>query len=224
VLRDPYCSQATIERHSTGTRQSTRAVPTRYRPCTSVFVSAHVRVFVHLHRIFVRVCSYVCVCGERVCAPRRCARPLAARRQRAVSIARPRAAQCSRACVVALGATRRAFGATGRARARRPQVSPGRAARPRRRGLAEVSTRPWSTPPAPSTSSAAKAPTVPPSTRTCGRAPTEVLCRTRSRVVGEYWVVLRDTRGTKGVLRGSAGVRRKPPGVISEYSGGYTQG
>ncbi len=36
----------------------------------------------------------------------------------------------------------------------RPQVSPGRVVRPARRGLRELGTRPWSTPPAPSTSSA----------------------------------------------------------------------
>ncbi len=58
-----------------------------------------------------------------------------------------RAARCGRARVVA-------FGATGRARARRPQVSPGRAARPTR-FMGDNRTRPWSTLPAPSTSSAA---------------------------------------------------------------------
>jgi hypothetical protein len=42
--------------------------------------------------------------------------------------------------------------------------------------------------------------------------------------VGEYWVgTRRDTRGTKGVLRGSAGVPRKPRGLISEYSRGYSR-
>jgi hypothetical protein len=46
-----------------------------------------------------------------------------------------RAARCGRACVVA-------FGATGRARARWPQVAPGRAAQSRRDGLRDLTTRP----------------------------------------------------------------------------------
>ncbi len=53
------------------------------------------------------------------------------------------------------------------------QARRGRAVRPARRGLREVSTRPWSTPPAPSSSSAATA-SAPPTTGTCGSAPTEV--------------------------------------------------
>ncbi len=69
---------------------------------------------------------------------------------------------CGRAGVVA-------FGATGRARARRLQGSPGRAAPSRRNGFSDTGTRPWSTPPAPSTSSAATA-NCPASAacRTCG--------------------------------------------------------
>ncbi len=89
MLRDPYWSEATIERHSTGTRQSTRgrtdAVPSVHEclcECACACVCASPPHF--------RACVfYVCVCGERVCAPRRCARSLPARRQRAVSIARP---------------------------------------------------------------------------------------------------------------------------------------
>jgi hypothetical protein len=101
-----------------------------------------------------------------------------------------------------------AFGATGRARARRPQVSPGRAVPPARRGKREAGTRPWSTPPAPSTSSAAAismAPTTS-STRTCGRAPTEVRGRTKSMGGGRWGNqggTLGGTQGgTRGVLKG----------------------
>jgi hypothetical protein len=46
-----------------------------------------------------------------------------------------RVALCGHACVVA-------FGATGRARARLPQVSRGRSARPTRHGLRDMRTRP----------------------------------------------------------------------------------
>ncbi len=89
-------------------------------------------------------------------------------------------ALCGRARAVA-------FGATGRARARRPQVSRGRAAQTRRNGLAlaDLTTRRWSTPPAPSTSSAATAAaSTPTSSMPSGRAPTEVRGRTRSRAGG----------------------------------------
>ena len=76
----------------------------------------------------------------------------------------------------------------------RTQARRGRAVRPARRGLREMGTRPWSTPPAPSTSSAAAAP---PTTGTCGRAPTEVRDRTRAGdgrgVLGGYDRVLEGT-------------------------------
>ncbi len=55
-------------------------------------------------------CNSACVCSERVCAPRRCARPPIAQRRLAVFIARP--APCVTAARVV------AFGAIGRARAR----------------------------------------------------------------------------------------------------------
>jgi hypothetical protein len=71
------------------------------------------------------------------------------------------------------------FGAIGfrwLARALWPQVSPGPAAPTRRNGLAECTTRRWSMPPAPSTSSAAAmtAPAASPTSGTFGRAPTDV--------------------------------------------------
>jgi hypothetical protein len=65
-------------------------------PCTRAFVSAHVGVFLHFHRIVsLRVCVFD-VCVRRVCALRRCAGPLVARRG-PVLIARPatRAAACA---------------------------------------------------------------------------------------------------------------------------------
>ncbi len=71
----------------------------------------------------------------------------------------------------------------------------GRAARQRRDGLREITTRRWSTPPAPSTSSAASA-TATPSSRTCGRAPT-VRARPRLRQGGDG--------GTVGALQGYSG-------------------
>ncbi len=166
MLRDPFWSQATVERHSTGTRQSTRVVPTRCRRgaggvltglprwswvldgslgvCVRLCVrvcACNERVRVHgfvcmcrssvcvvngrglvrarvayararacacmcpRTRAFVSACAGVrasppdctfarcvfdvCVRSERVCAPRRCARTLVARRRRAVFIARP---------------------------------------------------------------------------------------------------------------------------------------
>ncbi len=193
-------------------------------PSTRAFISAHVRGFVHFHRVaFSRVCVCDgCVCSERVCAPRRSACPLVARRRLAVLIARP-------APHIAAARAWLRFGAIGRARARLPQVSPGRAALPRRDGLAEFCTRPWSTPPAPSTSSAAKltsaAPTASP-TMTSGRAPTEVRCRTRSRGRSRgtrggysrgYSGVL---RGTKGILGGTQGVYGATQGVLQGYHGG----
>ncbi len=87
----------------------------------------------------------------------------------------------------------------------RPQVSPGRAARPTRRGLCDICTRPWSMPPAPSTSSAATAAPYLTTSTTSGRAPTEVRRRTRSRgSVGGY--SRGHLGGTTGVLRGYSGV------------------
>jgi hypothetical protein len=185
-----------------------RCARARVRVCMRACVSACACLCISIGlRLRARVCvASVCVCSERVRAPRRCARPPIARRRLAVLMARP--APCVGGCARVV-----AFGATGGARARRPQVSRGRAARPRRDGLRDLGTRPWSTPPAPSTSSAAKAPTISisPTSTTCTRAPTEVRGRTRSGdgSVG-YWVgiqgllagVLRGTKGYSGVLRG----------------------
>ncbi len=131
----------------------------RARVCVRVCVplSANVRV-----RAIPSDCTSARVCSERVCAPRRCARPPIARRRLAVFIARPapRVGGRARGCVRCDGpVVARVW----------PQVSPGRAARPARRGPRDIGTRPWSTPPAPSTSSAATT-----ATTTCGRAPTEV--------------------------------------------------
>jgi hypothetical protein len=158
-------------------RMSVRACPCAYAClCERMCVCSRVSIGLR-HRA--RVCS------ECVRAARRCARPPIAQRRFAVSIARPAPRVGGRARVVAVGATGRA----------RPQVSRGRAARPRRNGLREMGTRPWSTPPAPSTSSAAKA-TPPATSRTCTRAPTEVQRWTRSR------------GGSRGALRGVKGLKQ----------------
>jgi hypothetical protein len=121
---------------------------------------------------FARVCSErVCVCSGRVGVPSH-------RTAGTCGITgSARAARCGRVLVVA-------FAAIGRARARRPQVSLSPIVPSRRNGLRDNRTRPWSTPPAPSTSSAAA--TATPTSTTCGRAPTEVRGRTKSRgrVVG----------------------------------------
>jgi hypothetical protein len=123
------------------------------------------------------------------------------------------------------------FVATGRARALRPQVSRGRAAQTRRNGLrkaADLTTRRWSTPPAPSTSSAATAAaSTPTSSMPCGRAPTEVRCRTRSRagvgggVVGysRPSILGGTTGGTRG---GTRGFCRGTAGVLQGYYRGTT--
>ncbi len=100
----------------------------RVRACVRAFPSDCVCVRVCV----ASVCVCVCVC---VCAPRRCARPAIAQRRLAVFMARPAPRVGGRARVVALGAT-------GRARARRPQVSPGRAVPSRRNGLRELTIRP----------------------------------------------------------------------------------
>jgi hypothetical protein len=78
-----------------------------------------------------------------------------------------------------------------------PQASHGRVVRPARRGLGDMVTRPWSTLPAPSTSSAAAA-AAPPTSTMCGSAPAEV--RT-----GLAWGTRAGTRGstTRGCYRGS---------------------
>jgi hypothetical protein len=73
------------------------------------------------------------VCSERVCEPRRCARPIFARRRPAVSMARPAPR------VAAARAWLRLVRSAGLAR--RPQVSPGRAAHSTRRGLRGIITR-----------------------------------------------------------------------------------
>jgi hypothetical protein len=136
----------------------------------------------------VRVCVrvFVCVraCGACVRA-RVCVRPPVARRGHAVFIDRRAGGHVRFACESSVG----------------PQVEPSATAPSRRNGLRELTTRPWSTPsPAPSTSSAAT--TAPPTTRTCGRAPTEVRGRTRSRGVGGTPRVLRVLAGYSGVPRG----------------------
>jgi hypothetical protein len=117
---------------------------------------------------------------------------------------------CARACASQLHApshrTAATCGMNSSARAvrawLRSQVPRGRAARPARNGLRELPTRRWSTPPAPSTSSAANtaARTTPPS-RTCTRARTEV--RGPDYVTGDgRWVLAGALRGAKEVLRG----------------------
>jgi hypothetical protein len=143
--------------------------------CVRVCVPLSARVRV---RAIPSDCNSAGVCSERVRDLRRCARPPIARRRLAVSIARP-APRVAAARAVAVRCDRPVVARV------RPQVSPGRAARPARRGLRELGTRPWSTPsPAPSTSSAA---TAAPTCRTCGRAPTAVRGRTRAwGLVGGY--------------------------------------
>ncbi len=132
------------------------------RTCACVYACLCERMcgFVRFHRIAI----------PRVCVASPCVRPLIARRWLAVFIARPlpRIGGRARGCV------RCDRPVVARVR---PQVSRGRAARPARDGLrdlGDLGTRPWSTPPAPSTSSAAGATTAEPSTTTFGRAPTEV--------------------------------------------------
>ncbi len=173
------------------------------RPCTRAFVSACACVRASLpDRIFARVCVVnVFMRSESVCSmSRRCARPLVERRRRAVFIARPAPRVGGRARVVSVR-----FHRPG-SRARWPQVSRGRTARPARRGLRETGTRPWSTLPAPSTSSAAATPTAAASTRTCGRAPTEV--RGPDSVKGGGRRVLDGySQGYYRVLRGTKGVQ-----------------
>jgi hypothetical protein len=141
------------------------------------------------------LCACVSVWHDFLCMPRGCAGAVVARRGPAVFIARP-AAPGGRACAVAIQCDRPVFAPF------RPQVRRGRAARPARNGLRDLSTRPWSTPPAPSTSSAAKA--AAPTTTTCGRAPTEVRGPDSRRGGGRgvHWV------GTTRVLRGYSGVER----------------
>jgi hypothetical protein len=107
ALRDPFCSQATIERHSTGTRQSARAVSAWYRRGTAeisrgrrggtrgyrggtegvprmywvldgVLRRACVRAHVRVRAM--RVCSFVCLCSFFACALGACARVCACMR------------------------------------------------------------------------------------------------------------------------------------------------
>ncbi len=153
-------------------------VPLRARKCVCSCISIGLRL---------RARGFdVCVCSARVCAPRRGAHSRGA----AATCGMNSSARAAR--VVSLGAI-------GRARAL--QVSPGRAPQAARCGLGDIRTRPWSTPPAPSTSSAAATTraTPKPTSTTCGRAPTEVRGRTRSGV-GGYLV------GTQGVPQGIIGV------------------
>jgi hypothetical protein len=145
------------------------------RACLPMRVSVRARVCACL---LVRLCAHACTaCVNELCtrAPHGCARPPNARRRRAVFKARPAPR------FAAARAWLRSVRSAGLARVW-PQVSRGRAARPTRIGMRDLGTRPWSTPPAPSTSSAAKAPPAPTST-TSGRAPTKVRDRTRSREV-----------------------------------------
>jgi hypothetical protein len=179
-------------------------------------------------RAFPSDCTFARVCSERVRVYRTRVRAAALCTHSRGTAATcginssARAACCSRACVVA-------FDATGRARARWRKVSPSPIVPSRRNGLREEGSRPWSTLPAPSTSSAATTATVTPPSRTCGRAPTEVRGRTRSRGGrwGTGWVpcgVLSGSTGVPqrylGVLRGSLGVLRSTQGVKQGYSRG----
>jgi hypothetical protein len=166
-------------------------------------VRARLRVFVHTCsvsacacvRAFPSDCTFARVCSERVFAYRtRVRAPALCSHSRGAAAtcginSSARATLCGRACVVA-------FDATGRARARWPQVSPSPIVPSKRNGLSEKGSRPWSTPPAPSTSSAATATPTTSSSRTCGRAPTEVRVRTRSRgggwVLGAYSTVVKE--------------------------------
>jgi hypothetical protein len=133
-----------------------------------------------LGRAFPSDCIFALLCVASMCA---CASRLHAPSHRTAPTCGINGSARAAAVVAARAWLR--LGATGRARARRPQVSPGRTARPRRNGLADLGTRPSSTPPAPSTSSAETTATA--TSRTCGRAPTEVRCPTRSSV---WWGVL----------------------------------
>ncbi len=150
-------------------------------------------------RAFVSTCA--CVCAF----PSDCIFARIARRALAVLIA-PRAPR-----VAAAHAWLHLVRSAGLARFG-PQVSRGRAARRRRRGLPDLGTRPWSTPPAPSTSSAATAATktTAPTSRACGRAPTEVRGPDSVGVVGGYWVGTQGgtpwvpSRVNRGVLKGQS--------------------
>ncbi len=153
-------------------------------PSASIF--AHVlRVCVHARAARLRV--YASWLGGR------CGRPAATcgPNSSAGGAGRPRVRGC--------GSVRSALGV---ARVR-PQVRRGRAARPARRGLRETGTRRWSTPPAPSTSSAASAESAGAvaTSRTCGSAPTEVRGRTRSggRSGGRLGGYSGGTHGYQGV-------------------------
>jgi hypothetical protein len=85
-------------------------------------------------------------------------------------------------------------------------VSRGRAARPRPNGPHDLGTRRWSTPPAPSTSSAAttSAP-APPATRTCGSAPTEARGPDSVGGVGRRVPRVGTTGGTRGYYKSTRG-------------------
>jgi hypothetical protein len=150
------------------------------------FVCAHMRVFCTSVGILAYVCVCVCVCVRHGCGFALW-RYWPSHRTAGTGGINSSAGGVSSACGLRLVR-----------RARLPQVSPGRAAPSRRNGLADVGTRRWSTPPAPSTSSAA--PTAPPTSGTRGQTPTEVRDRTHAGVVGGYSGVL---RGYYGVLRGS---------------------
>ncbi len=154
-------------------------------PCTRAFVSACACAFCAFPSdcIFARTCDCrACVCSERACATGRCARTLVARRGLAGFVARPTAAAA------------RAWLRSGRTFTSRTTSAPW--------VVADMGTHRWSTPPAPSASSAA--PTALTASRTCGRAPTEVRDRTRTGgEVGGYWGELVGySGGTKGVLQG----------------------
>ncbi len=180
----------------------------RVRPCVCRCLNTHTRARA---RARVRASWSVCVRvhAQRVCSAR--ALPSHGGDLRYLKLG-PRRALRPRARL------RSVRPAVGLARVR-PQVSRGRAARPARNGLADMGTRPWSTPPAPSTSSAAKA--APPTTTTCGRAPTEVrgpdtVSRGGRGYSREYY------GGTQGYQGGSIGILRSTRGGYPTGTKGYS--
>ncbi len=140
-----------------------RSACARVRLCLRAFVCV-CECVLPFHRqsisahVCVRGCAWVCAWHDSACMPRRCVVAVVARRRPAVLIARPAAARASLRWVRSAGR-----------RARRPQVEPSPIVQRARHGLRDMGTRPWSTPPAPSTSSAASSPaSPPPSPTTCG--------------------------------------------------------
>ncbi len=159
--------------------------------CMRAFVRVRVCFTVPSASISAHVCVCVVGCVERLCTY---ASALCGRCGGTAGTGGINSLAGGRALVVSVRCHRPVSRALG------PQVSRGDAVPSRRSGLADMGTRPWSTPPAPSTSSAAT--TATPPTRTCGRAPTEV--RGPDSVggwsVGYYGGYY---KGTSGVLWGT---------------------